>query len=94
MSNTLHNPYVDPNASMVIGVLLAAVAVLLGRESGALVVGEWTTARDRKIKKIIPRGITLESLKFFVRGSYLNLLRLPCGVSMITKNWVALFEPC
>ena len=32
----LHNPYCDPVASIVIGILLAGVAVLLGRESGAL----------------------------------------------------------
>ncbi len=34
------NPYLDPLASIIIGILLAAVAVLLGRESGALLLGE------------------------------------------------------
>lgn len=38
----LGNPYLDPLASIIIGILLAAVAVLLGRESGALLLGERT----------------------------------------------------
>ena len=38
----LHNRYFDPAASVLIGLLLAAVALLLGRESGALLVGERT----------------------------------------------------
>jgi cation diffusion facilitator family transporter len=51
---TLHNPYMDPLASIMIGILLAAVALLLGRETGALLIGERTTrARIRKIRTII-----------------------------------------
>ena len=54
----LKNPYLDPIASIVIGILLAAVAVLLGRESGALLLGERTSratiARVRKILKADP----------------------------------------
>jgi len=36
----LDNPYLDPIASILVGLLLAAVAILLARESGALLVGE------------------------------------------------------
>jgi len=51
---TFHNPYFDPIASILIGILLAAVALLLGRETGALLIGEPTTrARIRKLRKTI-----------------------------------------
>ena len=54
LGRTFHNPYLDPAASILIGVLLAAMAVLLGRETGALLVGERTNrARIRKMKRII-----------------------------------------
>lgn len=36
----LHNPYLDPAASVVIGIILAGVAVLLAIESKGLLVGE------------------------------------------------------
>jgi len=50
----LKNPYLDPAASIVIGLVLAAVAVFLGRESGALIVGERTNrTRLRTVKQII-----------------------------------------
>jgi divalent metal cation (Fe/Co/Zn/Cd) transporter len=42
LGHVLHNPYLDPAASMLIGLLLVAVAILLGHESGALLVGERT----------------------------------------------------
>jgi cation diffusion facilitator family transporter len=42
LSRLLKNPYFDPAASIVIGLLLAAVAIFLGRESGALLIGERT----------------------------------------------------
>ena len=48
------NPYLDPAASIAIGILLASVAVLLGRETGALLVGERTNrARIRRMRQII-----------------------------------------
>ena len=40
LGQLFNNPYLDPAASMLIGVLLAAVAILLALESGALLVGE------------------------------------------------------
>lgn len=54
LGRILHNPYFDPSASILIGVLLAMVALLLVRETGALLVGERTNrARIRKMKQII-----------------------------------------
>ena len=53
--------YIDPIASILIGVLLAAVALLLGRETGALLIGERTNrARIRKIRAIIEQDPAVE----------------------------------
>lgn len=46
LAQRLHMPVLDPIASILIGLLLAAVAVLLVRETGALLTGE-RTKRDR-----------------------------------------------
>ena len=55
-----NNPYLDPVASIVIGLLLAALAVFLGKESGALLVGERTnraeSASERKSSPPIPQS--------------------------------------
>jgi cation diffusion facilitator family transporter len=49
-----HRSYFDPLASILIGLLLTAVAVLLGRESGALLVGERTNRSIiRRMRQII-----------------------------------------
>lgn len=40
LGHVFHNAYFDPAASILIGVVLGLVAVFLGRESGALLVGE------------------------------------------------------
>ena len=54
LGRILHNPYLDPIASIAIGLLLAAVAILLGRESGALLLGERTNrARVGRLRQII-----------------------------------------
>jgi divalent metal cation (Fe/Co/Zn/Cd) transporter len=54
LGHLLGNPYPDPIASILIGVLLASVAAFLGRESGALLVGERTNrARIRRISREI-----------------------------------------
>jgi cation diffusion facilitator family transporter len=54
LSKLFNNPYFDPIASVLIGVLLATVAVLLGRETGALLVGERINrARIRNMRQII-----------------------------------------
>jgi divalent metal cation (Fe/Co/Zn/Cd) transporter len=54
LGRLFNNPYLDPVASILIGLLLAAVAILLGRESGALLIGERTNrARIGRVRKII-----------------------------------------
>jgi cation diffusion facilitator family transporter len=53
-AHVLGHPSFDALASILIGVLLAGVAALLGRESGALLVGERTNrSRIRRIRAII-----------------------------------------
>src|SRR5262245_57741932 len=42
LGHTFNNPYFDPIGSIMIGALLACVALILGREIGALLVGERT----------------------------------------------------
>jgi cation diffusion facilitator family transporter len=56
-----HNPYLDPIASILIALLLTAVALLLGRETGALLTGERTN-RDRlnKIREILASDPAVE----------------------------------
>ncbi len=61
LGRMLHNPYFDPIASITIGLLLAAVAILLGRESGALLLGERTNrARVRRLREIIVADSSVE----------------------------------
>jgi Co/Zn/Cd efflux system component len=42
LTRLFNNPLFDPLASILIGILLALVALFLGRETGALLVGERT----------------------------------------------------
>jgi cation diffusion facilitator family transporter len=54
LGHMFRNPYFDPIASICIGILLGCVAIVLARESGALLVGERTNrARIRRLEKII-----------------------------------------
>jgi cation diffusion facilitator family transporter len=54
LSRVFNNPHFDAITSIFIGILLALVALLLGRETGALLLGERTNrARIRKMKQII-----------------------------------------
>ena len=63
LGQTLHSRYFDPAASILIGLLLAAVALLLGRESGALLIGERTNrAVIRRAKKIITADRAVEQV--------------------------------
>jgi cation diffusion facilitator family transporter len=63
LGTMFHNAYLDPGASILIGILLASVAVLLGRETGALLVGERTTrARIHRMKRIITSDPAVEHI--------------------------------
>jgi divalent metal cation (Fe/Co/Zn/Cd) transporter len=63
LGRLLHNPFLDPVASLLIGLLLAGVAALLGRESGALLVGERTNrAIIRRVRRIIENDSSVEAL--------------------------------
>jgi cation diffusion facilitator family transporter len=63
LGRLLQNPYLDPAASIVIGILLAGVAIFLGRESGALLIGERTNrARVRRVKQIILSDSAVENV--------------------------------
>jgi len=81
LGQVFHNPYLDPIASILIGVLLAAVAFLLGRESGALLVGERTNrARIRRVKEIIASDSRVEQV-----GTVLTMQLAPDQV-LLTAN--------
>jgi len=61
LSHTFHKPSLDPIASILIAAILSAVAVLLGRESGALLVGERTNrARIGRVRKVIESDASVE----------------------------------
>jgi cation diffusion facilitator family transporter len=63
LGRLFRNPYLDPAASIVIGLLLALVAIFLGRESGALLIGERTNrARIRRVKEIITADPSVEKV--------------------------------
>jgi len=63
LGHMFRNPYLDPAASIVIGLLLAGVAFLLGRESGALLVGERTNrVRIKRVKEIIQADPAVEDV--------------------------------
>jgi divalent metal cation (Fe/Co/Zn/Cd) transporter len=63
LDRRFRNPYLDPGASIVIGLLLAVVAIFLGRESGALLIGERTNrARIRRVKEIITADPSVEKV--------------------------------
>jgi len=58
-----HTHYFDPIASILIGLLLTLVAVLLGRESGALLVGERTNrAIVKKIQQILSAETSVQKV--------------------------------
>ena len=63
LGRLLHKPYLDPVASILIGLLLSAVAVLLGRESGALLVGERTSRSTiRQVRNIFQTDPCVEGV--------------------------------
>lgn len=63
LGRIFNNPYLDPAASILIGLVLAVIAVFLGRESGALLVGERTSrARIRRVNEIIRADPAVEQV--------------------------------
>ena len=63
LGHIFHSPYFDPGASILIGLLLGLVAILLARESGALLVGERTNrARIKRIEKVIRQDTDVEDI--------------------------------
>jgi len=61
LGHLLHYPKLDPIASILIAVVLCGVAVVLVRESGALLVGERTNrARIRRIRDILENDALVE----------------------------------
>jgi cation diffusion facilitator family transporter len=63
LGQVFHNHYFDPAASILIGLLLTLVAVLLGRESGALLVGERTNrTKIKRIRKVICADSAVEEV--------------------------------
>ena len=76
LDQALHQRYFDPIASIVIGVLLTAVAVLLGRESGALLVGERANrSKIKRIREIISKERAVETIG--------NLLTMQLGPEQV-----------
>jgi cation diffusion facilitator family transporter len=76
LGQLFNNPYVDPAASMLIGVLLAAVAILLAMESGALLVGESANSDQiRRVREIISSEPAVEAVG--------DLLTMQLGVDQV-----------
>jgi divalent metal cation (Fe/Co/Zn/Cd) transporter len=62
-THLFHRTYFDAAGSIVIGLLLAGLAVLLGRESGALLIGESASSPHvQHIKQIIRRDPAVEDV--------------------------------
>ncbi len=71
LGHRYHNPYFDPAASILIGLVLAGVAFFMGRETGALLVGERTTRkRIGKMRQLIKADPAVEVV------AHLNTMQL------------------
>ena len=63
LGHWLHNPYFDPAASIAIGLVLGAVAVLLAIESAGLLVGESAHLRSvSRVKEVIESDPNVEAV--------------------------------
>ncbi len=61
LGHRFNNPYFDPVASILIALLLMSVALLLGRETGALLTGERTNrSRIRQVNQILSADPAVE----------------------------------
>lgn len=80
-----HTPWLDPLASVLIGVLLASVAVLLARESGALLVGERTDRkRVARLRQLLAEDDSVEEVG--------ELLTMQLGPEQILVNATVRFR--
>lgn len=63
LGHQFHNPYIDPVASVIIGLVLVAAAFALARETGGLLVGE-SIDRDQilKLKEMISSEPAVEKV--------------------------------
>ena len=78
-AHVLHRPYFDPLMSILIGLLLTGVAILLGRESGALLIGERTNrSKINRIRKILGADSDVEQVG--------NLLTMQLGPNQVLLN--------
>jgi len=72
LGQLFHNPYLDPAASVLIGLLLIGAAYMLARETGALLVGEGmgpdATARVRGIFEADPAILDVTVLQSMQLG--------------------------
>ena len=63
LGQVLHNPYCDPAASVLIGLLLAGVAILLANESRELLLGERAPLRQiQRVKELIRSEPSVEAV--------------------------------
>jgi cation diffusion facilitator family transporter len=63
LGQVFHNRYFDPVASLIIGILLAGIALFLGRESGALLLGESISPEVvRRLKTLIASDPAVEQV--------------------------------
>ncbi len=63
LGHLLDNPYIDPAASILIGLLLVGAAVTLARETGALLVGESVGVEQTgRLKEIFRQDPALEDV--------------------------------
>ena len=79
LGHLLNNPYFDPIASVAIGILLGAVAFLLGRETGALLIGERTNRSTmKKVQEVINADKDVEQAG--------NLMTMQLGPNQVLLN--------
>lgn len=79
LGQVFENPYLEPVASIMIGILLAVIAVVLGRESGALLVGERTNrTRIRHLNEVIQEDPAVERVG--------DLLTMQLGPQQVLLN--------
>jgi cation diffusion facilitator family transporter len=79
LGQVFHNRYFDPVASLIIGILLAGIAIFLGRESGALLLGESIDREtSRRLKTLIGSDPSVEQVS--------DLLTMHLGPEQVLLN--------